>query len=375
MNPVKIYSDHLEVFDLDQPIPQTVDDLVGSLPWRPTVYKIGHHNGQRKLLLGEVSFLSNYELHNEIVVYAGAAPSNKTYFLSKLFPTLKFILIDPSPFNILIDGQSHFSTKKVLYFGNIKRHKSYRTTIKCKQTPLPDKIIDYCKESHHNIFIINDYMNETLAHKLYGCILISDIRTALVPNIPSELDILWNSAMQLQWIEIMRPPHIMLKLRVPWLDESLLAECENLLNCNEQIRDDLLNSDIDFIENYKNGIFIYLKGTIYLQPFSRPGSTETRLVIDRQDGTTFEEQYPLVEHKYDDKLIYFNVVCRNYKLYDHDGVNSSLGIDNCIDCALENEIWKKYKNCSDAGVDNPALEASLVIKKSLLSKGHGRRLF
>jgi hypothetical protein len=60
------------------------------------------HWGQRKLLLSEVEFLNEYLPSNIIalVIYAGAAPGHHIPLLSDMFPNLRFILVDPSPFEI-----------------------------------------------------------------------------------------------------------------------------------------------------------------------------------------------------------------------------------------------------------------------------------
>ncbi|CAF0976606.1 unnamed protein product [Rotaria sp. Silwood1] len=55
--------------------------------------------GQRKLLLSEIEFLTSYATDdNCLVVYVGAAPGAHLDYLSSLFPTLEFVLIDIQPF-------------------------------------------------------------------------------------------------------------------------------------------------------------------------------------------------------------------------------------------------------------------------------------
>lgn len=48
----------------------------------------------------EIYFLTKYEHLSKYVVYAGAAPGTHIPFLSKMFPSLSFLLVDPNPFNI-----------------------------------------------------------------------------------------------------------------------------------------------------------------------------------------------------------------------------------------------------------------------------------
>lgn len=55
--------------------------------------------GQRRLLLSEIEFLTDYATEdNYLVVYSGAAPGTHIHFLGTLFPTIEFLLIDTKPF-------------------------------------------------------------------------------------------------------------------------------------------------------------------------------------------------------------------------------------------------------------------------------------
>eukprot|EP00668_Euglena_longa_P033623 GGOE01043221.1.p1 GENE.GGOE01043221.1~~GGOE01043221.1.p1 ORF type:complete len:437 (+),score=55.82 GGOE01043221.1:74-1384(+) len=63
--------------------------------------KTVEHWGQRKLLFSEIEFFLMYAdgSKEQQVVYAGAAPGKHTNFLSRLFPLLRFHLVDPAPFS------------------------------------------------------------------------------------------------------------------------------------------------------------------------------------------------------------------------------------------------------------------------------------
>jgi hypothetical protein len=60
------------------------------------------HWGQRKLLLSEIEFFSEYGSSQipTFVIYAGAAPGHHIPLLADMFPNLHFLLVDPSPFEI-----------------------------------------------------------------------------------------------------------------------------------------------------------------------------------------------------------------------------------------------------------------------------------
>jgi hypothetical protein len=134
------------------------------------------HWGQRKLLISEIEFLTNWSEPGDIVIYAGAAPGNHTYFLSLLFPQLKFVLVDPTPF--------------------------------------------YCIPTDR-IEIRNEYFTDTIAKEYSGLrtLFISDIRTAcweLMNKDEIEQAVKNDMESQQRWHLIMKPKKSMFKFRLPW---------------------------------------------------------------------------------------------------------------------------------------------------------------
>lgn len=135
-----------------------------------------NHWGQRKLLLSEIEFLTNYSSANDTVVYVGAAPGTHIKWLSDLFPKLKFILYDPADFQIKPSDQ-------------IEIHKEFFTD---------EKAALY---SSQNVLFI------------------CDIRTAdynLMKDEEVEETVVKDQYMQLKWYQIMQPKYSMLKFRLPW---------------------------------------------------------------------------------------------------------------------------------------------------------------
>lgn len=55
---------------------------------------------QRKLILSEILFLTNMDAKEGNVLYIGAAPGKHIFFLSKMFPNLKFFLFDNQKFDV-----------------------------------------------------------------------------------------------------------------------------------------------------------------------------------------------------------------------------------------------------------------------------------
>lgn len=135
-----------------------------------------NHWGQRKLLLSEIEFLTEYSSPGDIVVYVGAAPGTHIKWLSDLFPKLKFILYDPADFQIQSTDQ-------------ITIHKQF--------------------------FTDETAMLYTSGNILFIC----DIRTAdynLMKDEEVEEAVVKDQLMQLKWYQIMKPKYSMLKFRLPW---------------------------------------------------------------------------------------------------------------------------------------------------------------
>jgi fibrillarin-like rRNA methylase len=51
-------------------------------------------------MMSEVEFLMLYAEEGTTVVYAGAAPGTHISFLSRMFPEVSFVLIDPAEFSV-----------------------------------------------------------------------------------------------------------------------------------------------------------------------------------------------------------------------------------------------------------------------------------
>ena len=290
-----------------------------------------YHNGQRKLFLSELEFISLYHKKCNYIVYAGAAPSWKMYYLSSLFPTKKFILVDPNPFEILFyKDKSHkdfVDSKEVIYLDLSKPNTWIETITKPEKT---------------RIFLINDYYTNAISEVLKvlkDILFISDIRTSDNDEAPSDLDVLWNSAQQMNWIYIIQPNYFMLKFRTPYLSQGktvMLPYQKTDFDFSKQL-------GFDFIKEYNEGKgqFTYLDGEIYLQAWAGYKSTETRLIgsLPKNNQLT-KKTYGIIE--YEERLFYFNTICRMYGYYFNNYASKTIGYDHCYDCARENEIWLKY---------------------------------
>ena len=136
------------------------------------------HWGQRKLLFVEIMYLTQYGHLSQTVLYAGAAPGSHIPYLSSLFPTHNFVLVDPSDF--------------------------------------------FIKETDR-IKIRNEYFTDEIATSFAGAnvLFMSDMRTAdhrQMSPLENEQYIIKDNITQMKWIEIMKPVKSMIKFRCPYPD-------------------------------------------------------------------------------------------------------------------------------------------------------------
>lgn len=139
--------------------------------------------GQRKLLLMEVKFLTQFTGEKFIVVYAGSSPGSHIPFLADLFPNITFHLYDPLPYQ----GQHH---------DRIVVYQQYFTLEDCTQ-----------------------YVSEDNGRKV---LFISDIRgnvNELTDENAKEIIIDANMKLQQDFVLKIQPISSLLKFRLPGLSD------------------------------------------------------------------------------------------------------------------------------------------------------------
>jgi len=385
----------------------TIDDI--PLPLIP--YKsgsdlplFGEHIGQRKLFLSEMQFL--IECYNKLedkkktlyVCYAGSAPTNKGLLLSSLFPNVKFILVDPNIFELL-DMETSISHRiknqdSIIHiYYNINNgimksdiYKSNKVIFDYDKKEKED-LLKFIEESKKKIFIIEDFMNNELAEmfsKLPNIYFISDIRSNMTnttegsEDYPLDVDIIWNSSMCYNWINLLKPRLAQLKFRTPFKNEyeKNIQVLNKALNENKVIKNDFEMSKsfgIDFVEDYKkDNIFNMSKGTVYLQTWCGITSSETRLVIEQKNINNIKN-YPIDE--YENKFFTYRVY-RKLCYHKNKNSNKKLNFCHCNDCSIENKIYEDYKRYINKKSDifNVFNILNKVTRRSL-NKAHNYTLF
>jgi hypothetical protein len=139
------------------------------------------HWGQRKLLLNEIEFLTNYSFKNATVVYVGSAPGTHIPLLVDLFPALKFHLYDPRP-----------------HAPSLVKHER----VKVFEERFTDLVAKHYRGQH--------------------VLFLSDIRTGTDNDDKPEFEkaVKQDMSDQLRWHQLMQPFRSNLKFRLPWYDDE-----------------------------------------------------------------------------------------------------------------------------------------------------------
>jgi hypothetical protein len=234
-----------------------------------------------------------------------------------------------------------------------------------------DTWIQYIREhTEVQIFIIQDYMTEQYAElfKQLNPYFISDIRSSIhktSENMPNDLDVVWNQAMQFVWVNIMSPKGFMLKFRAPYFDVDVIQPTDietPVFNLAKKM-------GIDFVSDFTAKKFTYLDGTIYMQPWMGRSSSETRLVAKAPYRL---KQYNIYE--FENKIFYYNVIERGFVHHINPEASKQLGFDHCNDCSLEALIWRDYYNKfkKSGNIIEAVKQLSYIVKRNLFREIHGR---
>jgi cap2 methyltransferase len=163
---------------------------------RPTM-----HHGQRKLLMSAIEFLTQCDVDKQrqaianetVVVYTGMSQDSHVECLMKLFPSLRFVLVDPV---------------------------------------LPSKL-----ETHPLVKIIPGHMTDDRAEQLYhslrkrDVLFINDVRTSCPKDPDNRVKIEDDMHAQMKWYYLLKPRKSMLKFRLPYVEqESDCDACSTYVN-------------------------------------------------------------------------------------------------------------------------------------------------
>ena len=216
------------------------------------------HDGQRKLLMSEIEFMTNeynkLDSSKKILLYIGASTgirSIHTYTLAKLFPEFEYHLYDKNDFY-----------PKLNELKNIKIFKRWFTDNDSQKY-----------NNNKNVLLVSDMRDPVIGNS----------KNNNNPNI-KKMNKIVNDDMniQMKFYTDINPVSALLKFRLPWTP----------------------------------GKTKYLDGTIYYQVWQGLDSTETRIVpngkIKTYDNTSYEERL-----SYFNTETRFRFYDHNYKCYGH----------------------------------------------------------
>lgn len=240
-------------------------------------------------------------------------------------------------------------------------------------------------KSKERVFIVQDYMTEKLSTfisksmpKKLPIYFLTDIRTNIYDgSSPHDIDIMWNYALQIIFLKILQPVFSMLKFRPPFGDgiySSETREMKVIMKTSapegikaavkydlELVRD---KYGLDMFGEYLKGNFKYFANDfIYIQPWGRVATTETRLFVSRDNINKPYIKYDVKE--WENRFSYVKFL-RMYgfhkKFYNISGIKD---YDGCYDCARELQILGNYilnEPTVSHKINNPAIIK--VIKKN-----------
>jgi predicted RNA methylase len=269
-------------------VPQEKYKRPRTLP--PALYNMIYRNihwGQRKLHLSEVDFFLSYTTTTDkyVVVYAGAANGQHIPLLFKMFPNVEFHLYDPAPFSPLV------TSRPDLFKINLYKDSSLPVGF------FTNEVAEHYKGIDNLLFICDIRLAPSISK--------GDEKYAELfeENVDNDMKI------QRDWVEIMRPKFSILKMRLPY---------------------------------YQKDPYEYLAGDVRFQIWAPVTSTETRLVVKRNnDGGFSTAKYdPKV---YEQQCAYFNNQMRQMDIsrvtFKELGIE---GVTGCKDdCDLKSP-WGEY---------------------------------
>jgi hypothetical protein len=318
--------------------------------------------------------------------------------LAEMFPNIKWILVDPNIHYLRNETTDQYEiANEILYFRIAPVYNTKKANIgqlskvaksaqflnlhgvgltlrkSARIGKIPANISEIIAKSDNNYFIIEDLYTNEISGLLEPLntenkvLFISDIRTDNnISEIPTDLDILWNSAMMYNWIKYLKPARFMLKFRCLYNTNNICANILREYNDRPATHPAFAECDIKFIDNIKVGIFTFIKAEkLYLQAYAGLTSTETRLVANNLETMNYNNV------EYEEKLYYYNRIWRNFGYHNHDAISEKSGVDRCADCALSCAIVAEYARKYTTTEYNAVIgRVLLVVGRNLKSCGH-----
>jgi hypothetical protein len=265
------------------------------------------HDGQRKLTLGFLEFISNALQYLQcsskdvFIIYAGSSGLASAIAL-EMFNDLKMVLYDPDPNTITylpVEYKKMASIHRNTY--NIPENKLTSNPLMIftdKAGWFDDKVAQYCK----NIL----FPFSQRKHLLF----VSDIRSKI-----GEIDIVHDMRSQMRWTMMLDASYFMLKFRLPYLDDKNTNIVRNLYKDTHHLSPYIQTPHIKNNSQKNNPTSIlYIDGDMFIQPFAPQRTTELRLIGKPHPKNGYLFKYYNV-NRIEDQMALFNSVYRSYTKY------------------------------------------------------------
>jgi hypothetical protein len=353
-----------------------------------------------RLYLSEMEFLTDIVStgdagHNvsALIAFAGSAPSaSHMTFLMELWPNVRFIFVDPAPHVFYQDDK--INTAKLMQFVYLRPNSVARLAAgrricivdNCKRINVEEssaaslKIVDagsaeiirWAKSIKYNAalvdtavstfihnptvrgLVIEDYFNNSIGAIVTAIATKMNLNLYFWSNIKTgakDIDILYNSAQQYNWLRVMKPVMSMLKFTCPKFKKEDEAEVDTKSEIEpyaSEFKAALINN-LDFAGDYNRSQFRYFAADkTCLMAFSSATNTNCALYVS--GAAIINNSIILYDHvAIEDQFFYYNLLERSYIFHEIIGQDSSMnigqilpGFDHCGDCCLFHRIFYDY---------------------------------
>ncbi|KAG5492759.1 hypothetical protein JKF63_01339 [Porcisia hertigi] len=310
------------------------------------------HWGQRKLLLSEIQLLCMYcrpgiSYH---IVYAGSAPGTHLAFLDEMFACRHtWELIDPGRFDRdVLEPRANFTlrneffTNATAYTINVRHltevlpalgfvyqhiavdtvpvekkaiHEELQSIVGTLDVARGTEDIPAMYEAPLSLPKGLELLTQVALERNKPLLFISDIRSGSVALPNFEDHVAENMRAQECWTNILHSEYSMLKFRLPYTSKSTKYGGRGLVRETSLIRED--------------GTVTYLRGDLLLPIWTRPTSTEGRLVVPQG---AFQKDYNVAH--LENQFFFFNSKVREQVHFNHLVVHDD-DLDHHYDAAAE----------------------------------------
>lgn len=347
------------------------------------------HWGQRKLLLSEIQLLCEALEANGIntkftIVYAGSAPGTHLKLLDDLFPGHQWHLIDPMPFDVENLGSlPNFRLRNEYFtcgtaseyvvarmqnggcpalaqvFACMTELDSFNRRVEVKSEA---NLVDGVEATGETATPVESLprgialLSRVAAARsplLFVCDIRSGSVTQLNPQaveggeaatfrgVEFEQHVRADMNAQMLWVEYLQPTFAMLKFRLPYMEIYHPATKE-------------------LVHRHPSETTPYLKGRVLLPIWTRPTSTECRLLVPEGAGR--------VEYNnrgYEEQLFFFNSIVRERVFFPHSvDAKQETYLDHRYDGAAEVLLLQRYLRLTGRDTNDATAIVSLSSRVS-----------